>query len=461
MIERYMPYLNYLNKNIFIPDLDTIYKYSTNTLLIKDIYEFNHYKEDLKYLIRETLENDGLYNYVLSNMKNNNYVYAIQMILLRDNKNVGTLSLTKRTYAMAVNKLMQENFSDTAKMRASLLLSYTSVEKSYLNNSNLSTTVTFKNGNKVSISNTILLDILLANELDSKAIINKTGLDTETINLLTYSFLSTGILKQYLFDDDVLNKIEFFNHIDTSSIVLTQSEQPKMMLNSKTQDELFKYSNKEYSPFELLFHVYLRMQELEFSIQSLAYIAQELGLNYLYQGGVLQINYGEYNIEYSKERFRVLTKEEVTRTKFYQLEAKILENIKINKENETKLFNNIAYYNNYYLYDGVSDKDKIVTFLRLVSSVRTYRTNFTNYVKFLYNKILGNLDYEIYMITNNVRNRETECIIPITILKADGTYYVIDPYRDIRVTNYKDIGNYLSAKEYYSNLFDGKCDILC
>ena len=53
-----------------------------------------------------------------------------------------------------------------------------------------------------------------------------------------------------------------------------------------------------------------------------------------------------------------------------------------NKTTEIKLFNNIAYYKNYFLVDGVTDKDKLVTFLRLVSSVKTYRTNFTSYVNF-------------------------------------------------------------------------------
>ena len=168
MIERYMPYLNYLNKNVFITDLDTVFKYSSNVLLIKDIYEFNHYKEDLKYLVNETLVNDGLYQYGLSNMRNSNYIFAVSITLIKDKNVVGTISLTKKTYAQAISKLMNSSFTDTMKMRAALILNYVTMEECYKRNAGLTTTVTYKNGNKLSIDNTTLIDLLHPNIASSK-----------------------------------------------------------------------------------------------------------------------------------------------------------------------------------------------------------------------------------------------------------------------------------------------------
>ncbi len=461
MIERYMPYLNYLNKNVFITDLDTVFKYSSNVLLIKDVYEFNHYKEDLKYLVNETLVNDGLYQYVLSNMRNSNYIFAVSITLIKDKNVVGTISLTKKTYAQAISKLMNNSFTDTMKMRAALILNYVTMEECYKRNAGLTTTVTYKNGNKLSIDNTTLIDLLQSNEFESKTITSRINYDNNTLNLLMLTFVATGVLKKYIFNSEAYSKEDILRKIDISEIVVEQNEQPKMMLNTRVQEQLFKYAEKTYSDFELLFHIYKRSQELEFSIQSLAYIAQTLGLNYKYTGGVLQVYSPECGLEYSKERFRILTSQDSVRTKIYQLEEKIIENINKNKTTETKLFNNIAYYKNFYLKDGVSDKDKLISFLRIISSIKEYRTDFITYVKFLFKKVLGGEDYKLYVITNNVKNKELEKVIPITIVKTEDTYYVVDPSMNVRVANYKDINNYLSAKEYYSNLFEGKCDILC
>ena len=461
MIERYMPYLNYLNKNVFITDLDTVFKYSSNVLLIKDVYEFNHYKEDLKYLVNETLVNDGLYQYVLSNMKNSNYIFAISITLIKDNNVVGTISLTKKTYAQAIAKLMNTDFTDTMKMRAAVILNAVTMEECYKKNASLTTTVTFKNGNKETISNTTLIDILMADEVNVKNITSKINLDNNTLNLLLLTFVATGVLKKYIFNDEAYRKEEYLRKIDISEIVVEKQEQPKMMLNTRTQEQLFKYAEKTYSDFELIFHIYKRSKELEFSIQSLAYIAQNLGLNYKYSAGVLQVFSPECGLEFSKERYRILTNQDSTRTKIYQLEEKIIENIDKNKTKETRLFNNIAYYKNFYLKDGATDKDKLITFLRIISSIKEYRTDFIKYVKTLFKNVLGGEDYKLYVITNNVKNKELEKVIPITIVKTEDTYYVVDPSMNVRVANYKDINNYLSAKEYYSNLFEGKSDILC
>ena len=77
-----LSYLSFLNNKIFITNEELVYKYGLNRLLVKDSYEFNAYKEDIKYLVMESLENDGLYRYLLNNMSNKNYVYAISISLL-------------------------------------------------------------------------------------------------------------------------------------------------------------------------------------------------------------------------------------------------------------------------------------------------------------------------------------------------------------------------------------------
>ena len=115
-----------------------------------------------------------------------------------------------------------------------------------------------------------------------------------------------------------------------------------------------------------------------------------------------------------------------------------------------------AYYKNYYLNDGPSDTDKLITFLRIISSIKNYDSSYLNRINHIYKKILGH-DENVTMsiITDNVRNKEMKKIIPIIIVKYNNTYYVVDPVSNLKVNNYKDINNYLKAKEYYTYMFKG------
>ena len=146
--------------------------------------------------------------------------------------------------------------------------------------------------------------------------------------------------------------------------------------------------------------------------------------------------------------------------KVYEIDDKLSEDVITKHTTETRLFNNIAYYKNYYLNDGPSDSDKLITFLRISSFIKDYDSTYLNRIEHIYKKILGHDDNsKLYIITNDSRNREMKKVIPIIIVKYNETYYVVDPVSNIKVNNYKDINNYLESKEYYSEMIKG-CDFL-
>ena len=455
-----LSYLSFLNKKIFITDEELNYKYGLDKLLIKNQYEFNLYKEDIRYLVTETLENDGLFRYVLNNMSNKNYVFAISFLLLKDDEIIGSISLTKKTYALCLYKLLSIGLKDTSLTRAHKLLSYTTIEECKKNNSYYNTQISFQNGNKISINNIELINIFNSSPDYINVVANKYDISVNNIKLLLLMFASTGILKKYLFSDSAYIMEEELRHLDISSLVLEKNEKPKQTLNIKIYNKLFDYMDESYNPFEKLMFVYKQMREIQFSIQTLAFVAERLGIDYKLNGNILEIWYEEFNILFSKERFRIQTDNNSTRMKVYEIDDKLSEDVITKHTTETRLFNNIAYYKNYYLYDGPSDSDKLITFLRISSFIKDYDSTYLNRIEHIYKKILGHDDNsKLYIITNDSRNREMKKVIPIVIVKYNETYYVVDSVSNIKVNNYKDINNYLESKEYYSEMIKG-CDFL-
>ena len=452
-----LSYLSFLNDKVFITDIELNYKYGLNKLLMKNQYEFNSYKEDIKHLVIDTLENDGLFRYVLKNMSNKNYVFAVSITLLSDSEEViGSIALTKKTYALCLYKLLDLGLSDDLKVKAHKLLSYTTIEQCKKDFSSLSTTVTLKDGTKYQVSNNDLIDIFNTSNEYINYISNKDNISVNNIKLAMLLLASTGILRKYLFNNNAYVLEEELKSIDTTNLYIEEIEKPKLGLNIKVYKKLFDYINDNYNELEILFHVYKQMKEYMFSIQTLALVAETLGMSYKLSGSVLEVWYEEYDIMFAKERFRIQTNNQSTRNKIYELDNKISENIMNNRITETRLFNNIAYYKNYYLTDGPSDSDKLITFLRIVSSIKNYDSNYLNKINHIFKKILGHDEYaSISIITNNVRNKELKKVIPIIIVKYNDTYYVVDPISNIKVNNYKDINNYLKAKEYYSYMYKG------
>ncbi len=455
-----LSYLSFLNKKIFITDEELNYKFGLDKLLVKNQYEFNLYKENIKYLVTETLENDGLFRYVLKNMANKNYVFAISFILLKDDDVIGSISLTKKTYALCLYKLLSLGLKDTALTRAHKLLSFTTIEECKKNNTYSTTQITFKDGNKISINNIDLINIFNSSPDYINVIANKNNISVNNVRLLMLMFASTGILKKYLFSDSAYIMEEELRHIDISSLVIEKHDKPKQTLNIKIYNKLFDYMDESYTPFEKLMFVYKQMKDIQFSIQTLAFVAENLGIEYKLDGNLLEIWYEEYNILFSKERFRIQTDNSSTRMKVYEIDDKLSEDIINKRTTETRLFNNIAYYKNFYLTDGPSDSEKLITFLRIASFIKDYDSTFLNRIEHIYKKILGHDENsKLYVITNDSRNKEMKKVIPIVVVKYNDTYYVIDPISNIKVNNYKDINNYLENKEYYSEMIKG-CDFL-
>ena len=452
-----LSYLSFLNNKLFITDKELVYKYGLNRLLMSDQREFNTYKEDIKYLVMETLENDGLYRYVLKNMNNKNYVYAISISLLDDNNSIlGSIALTKKTYALCLYKLLDLGLADELKAKANKFLSLTTIEECKKKYSSLLTTIQLKDGTKYSISNNELIDIFNSNNDYMNYVCEKNNISLNILKLLMLKFASTGILKKYVFNNNAYILENELRTLDISSLYLEEIEKPKLTLNLKIYNKLFDYINENYNELEILFHVYTQMKENLFSIQTLALVADTLGIEYKLSGSVLEIWYEEYNLLFSKERFRIQTNNQSTRNKIYELDNKISENIMNNRITETKLFNNIAYYKNFYLVDGPGDTEKLVTFLRIASFIKNYDSNYLKKINHIFRKILGKEDdIKLSIITNNVRNREIKKVIPIIVVKYNDTYYVVDPVSNIKVNNYKDLNNYLEAKEYYSYMLKG------
>ena len=456
-----LSYLSFLNKKIFITDEDLNYKYGLDKLLVKNQYEFNLYKENIKYLVMESLENDGIYRYVLKNMSNKNYVFAISMSLFNNsNEIIGNLSLTKKTYALCLYKLLSLGLDKNLLSKAHKLLSFTSLEECKKNNAYLNTTITLKNGNKISFNNIDIIELFNSDDSYVSDIAYKYNTTNNNVKLAMLMYAYKGNLKKYLFSDIAYIKEEELRHLDISDLYVEQVEAAKQTLNIKVYNKLFEYIDENYSPLEVLFHVYKQMKEYQFSIQTLAFVAETLGIEYKLSGSVLEIWYEEYNLLFTKERFRIQTTSQATRNKVYELDNKISDNIVNKRINETKLFNNIAHYNNFYLNDGPSDSDKLITFLRTVTFIKDYDSLYLKKIKHIYKKILGmDSETKLYIITNESRNKEMKKVIPIIVVKNNDTYYVVDPLSDIKVKNYKDINNYLEVKEYYSSMIKG-CDFL-
>ena len=456
-----LSYLSFLNKKIFITDEELNYKYGLDKLLVKNQYEFNLYKENIKYLVTESLENDGIFRYVLKNMSNRNRVFAISMSLFNSsNEIIGSLSLTKKTYALCLYKLLSLGLDNNLKTKAHMLLSYTSMEECKKNNAYLNTTITLKNGNKISINNIDIIELFNSSDSYINTISYKYNTTNNNVKLAMLMFASKGNLKKYLFSDSAYIKEEELRHIDISDLYIEPIESAKQTLNIKIYNKLFEYIDESYNPLEILFHVYKQMKEYQFSIQTLAFVADTLGIEYKLSGSVLEIWYEEFNISFTKERFRIQTTSGSTRNKVYELDNKISDNIVKKRITETRLFNNIAYYNNYYLYDGPSDSDKLITFLRIVSTIKDYDSIYLKKIKHIYKKILGtDSETKLYIITNDSRNKGMKKVIPIIIVKNNNTYYVVDPISEVKVKNYTDINNYFEVKEYYSSMIKG-CDFL-
>ncbi len=452
-----LSYLSFLNNKIFITNEELVYKYGLNRLLVKDSYEFNAYKEDIKYLVMESLENDGLYRYLLNNMSNKNYVYAISISLLDDNESIkGSIALTKKTYALCLYKLLDLGLEDNLKAKANKLLSLTTIEECKKKYSSLNTTIQLKDGTKYSISNNDLIDIFNSNIDLTNQVCEKYNISLSILKLLMLKFASTGILRKYVFNNNAYIIENELRSLDISNLYLEEIEKPKLTLNIKVYKKLFDYMNDNYNELEILFHVYKQMKEYLFSIQTLALVAENLGIEYKLSGSVLEVWYEEYNLLFSKERYRIQTDNQSTRNKIYELDNKISDNITNNRIKETKLFNNIAYYKNYYLNDGPSDTEKLVTFLRIVSFIKDYDSNYIKRINHIFKKILGKEEnIKLSIITNNIRNKEMKKVIPIIIVKYNDTYYVVDLASNIKVNNYKDLNNYLEVKDYYSYMFEG------
>ena len=452
-----LSYLSFLNNKIFITNEELVYKYGLNRLLVKDSYEFNAYKEDIKYLVMESLENDGLYRYLLNNMSNKNYVYAISISLLDDNESVkGSIALTKKTYALCLYKLLDFGLEDNLKAKVNKLLSLITIEECKKKYSSLNTTIQLKDGTKYSISNNDLIDIFNSNIDLTNQVCEKYNISLSILKLLMLKFASTGILRKYVFNNNAYIIENELRSLDISNLYLEEIEKPKLTLNIKVYKKLFDYMNDNYNELEILFHVYKQMKEYLFSIQTLALVAENLGIEYKLSGSVLEVWYEEYNLLFSKERYRIQTDNQSTRNKIYELDNKISDNIMNNRINETKLFNNIAYYKNYYLNDGPSDTEKLVTFLRIVSFIKDFDSNYINRINHIFKKILGKEEnIKLTIITNNIRNKEMKKVTPIIVVKYNEIYYVVDLASNIKVNNYKDLNNYLEVKDYYSYMFEG------
>jgi hypothetical protein len=450
-----LSYLSFLNNKLFITDDELAYKYGLNKLLMIDQQEFNTYKEDIKYLVIESLENEGLYRYLIRNMTNKNYVYAINISLIDNDSIIGTIALTKKTYALCLYKLLDLGLSDNLKAKAHNMLSFTTIEECKKKYSSLNTNIQLKDGTKYSINNNDLIDIFNTDNEYMNYICEKNNISINILKLLMLKFASTGILKKYVFNNNAYILENELKSIDISNLYLEEIEKPKLTLNLKIYNKLFDYMNDNYNPIEVLFHVYKQMKESLFSIQTLALIAENLGIEYKLSGSVLEVWYEEYDISFSKERYRIQTSNSSTRNKIYELENKIVENITNNRLTEVKLFNNIAYYKNYYLKNSPSTRDKLITFLRIVSYINTYDSEYINKIKHIYKKVLGKETVELSIITNNIRNKELKRVIPIIVIKYNNTYYVVDHANNIKVSNYEDINEYLKAKEYYSYMYEG------
>ncbi len=518
-IQSYEEYLDN-NRFYFNSELKNINNNFGSSLILKKIEDFKRYfpnnqtKENILiinsngsekrisiFLIKDLLEDEGMYRYLLLNIDNDSGIVA--KLIFMDSKECHSIELSRVELVIALSKIEEyysENINVNVKigMRIALLKSF-ATEESFIARFQYNKEIFEIEINKIKVSMPIhyLTNLLIIgneecflNELDK----NEYGYAKEIICYSLVQYVETyRILYKYILSKKVqelyarLKKGEIVSYENINkSDVTSKSElefSNEVHIPEYIVEILENFPHKNYSPLMVAMYTFLELsqsysthlQKEEKTIDNFiliyAKIIKHLGINFTIRKKCMTFSLGEFTcliesldkITYNdilctkiSGKYLALKSSSsiaISNNKFNELANKVYADYINDKKKEIEFENNIIKYKSEFSIPILSENSQIELFLRAIARKDLIGLDIIEYIKNTFNLIFNNdrnvkVDFLLPLKTSNMFS--TTPVVLVTIGNDKIKYIIIDKNREnIKEISKKEINDLLKNDYYF------------